>query len=85
MRDVATPVTFERYTGNWNGSFEGWLLTVDTFGKRMLKTVPGLGNFYMIGQWVNPGGGLPPEAMDGRHVIQLLCHKDKVKFVTSVP
>jgi phytoene dehydrogenase-like protein len=27
MKDVATPVTFERYTGNWKGSFEGWLIT----------------------------------------------------------
>jgi phytoene dehydrogenase-like protein len=27
MVDVATPLTFERYTGNWQGSFEGWLLT----------------------------------------------------------
>ena len=25
--DVATPLTFERYTGNWKGSFEGWLIT----------------------------------------------------------
>ena len=27
MVDVATPLTFERYTGNWQGSFEGWLIT----------------------------------------------------------
>ena len=27
MTDVATPVTFERYTGNWKGSFEGWQIT----------------------------------------------------------
>ncbi|MDD5511225.1 MAG: NAD(P)/FAD-dependent oxidoreductase [Dehalococcoidales bacterium] len=85
MSDVATPVTFEHYTGNWNGSFEGWLLTIDTFGRSMSKTLPGLGNFYMIGQWVNPGGGLPPAAADGRSVIQLLCHKDKAKFLSSQP
>ena len=24
MCDVATPMTFERYTGNWRGSFMGW-------------------------------------------------------------
>ncbi|MRR24542.1 NAD(P)/FAD-dependent oxidoreductase, partial [bacterium] len=27
VTDVATPLTFERYTGNWKGSFEGWLIT----------------------------------------------------------
>jgi phytoene dehydrogenase-like protein len=25
MRDVATPMTWERYTGNWQGSFQGWI------------------------------------------------------------
>lgn len=27
VTDVATPLTFERYTGNWKGPFEGWLIT----------------------------------------------------------
>ena len=41
MRDVATPTTFVRYTGNWKGSFEGWQVTPDTwrFGKVMRKTL----------------------------------------------
>ena len=32
MVDVATPLTFERYTGNWQGSFEGWLITPQNAG-----------------------------------------------------
>ncbi|MCX7832617.1 MAG: hypothetical protein N2490_00180 [Ignavibacteria bacterium] len=24
--NVTTPITFERYTGNWRASYEGWLL-----------------------------------------------------------
>lgn len=39
----------------------------------------------MIGQWVSPGGGLPPAAMDGRNVVQLLCHNDKVRFAAYTP
>jgi phytoene dehydrogenase-like protein len=85
MVDVATPITFQRYTGNWRGSFEGWLPTVDNFGNRMSKTLPGLGSFYMIGQWVEPGGGLPPAATSGRNVVQILCHHDGIKFKTTVP
>jgi len=85
MRDVATPITWERYTGNWQGSYEGWLPTTKTFGMRMSKTLPGLHNFYMVGQWVEPGGGLPPAAMSGRNVIQIICKKDKRKFVTTIP
>jgi phytoene dehydrogenase-like protein len=51
MRDVATPTTFVRYTGNWKGSFEGWQVTPKTwsFGRPMRKTLPGLANFYMAG------------------------------------
>ncbi len=28
--DVATPLTTERYTGNWQGSVEGWMITTKT-------------------------------------------------------
>ncbi|MCI2424902.1 NAD(P)/FAD-dependent oxidoreductase [Candidatus Acetothermia bacterium] len=83
--DVATPMTWERYTDNWRASFEGWLITTKTFGMRMSKTLSGLRNFYMIGQWVEPGGGLPPAAMSGRNVIQIICHGDKKLFVTKTP
>ena len=85
MRDVATPVTFVRYTGNWQGSFEGWMVTPETIALRMKKTLPGLSNFWMCGQWVEPGGGLPPAAISGRHTIQLVCHEDGRRFVTNVP
>ncbi len=85
MCDVATPLTFERRTGNWKGSYQGWLVTTKTFDLRMSKTLPGLKNFYMAGQWVEPGGGIPPAALSGRNVIQLICRQDKKSFVTSVP
>jgi phytoene dehydrogenase-like protein len=85
MRDVATPMTWVRYTGNWRGSYEGWLIGLDSFGMRMSKTLPGLENFYMVGQWVEPGGGLPPAAMSGRNVTQIICKRDKKQFITSTP
>jgi phytoene dehydrogenase-like protein len=84
--DVATPLTFERYTGNWKGSFEGWLLTPENSGvlmKPMTQSLPGLKNFYMCGQWVEPGGGLPTSIMSGRRLIKSLCREDKRKFKTG--
>lgn len=87
MVDVATPLTFERYTGNWKGSFEGWLLTPQnsfTMMNRMRQTLPGLQNFYMCGQWVEPGGGLPTGVMSGRRLLQTLCKQDGKKFQTTV-
>ena len=83
MRDVATPVTFHRYTGNWQGSYEGWLLTPRNITLRMKKNLPGLQNFYMVGQWVQPGGGLPGGLMTGCHVIQILCKRDKKRFTAK--
>ena len=85
MTDVATPMTWVRYTGNWKGSYEGWMEISLGFGKRMDKTLPGLDGFYMVGQWVEPGGGLPPAAQSGCNVIQVICKKDNKSFLTSTP
>lgn len=87
MVDVATPLTFERYTGNWKGCYEGWLLTPQnsfTMIKPMRQTLPGLQGFYMCGQWVMPGGGLPSGVMTGRRLVQALCKRDRKKFQTTV-
>jgi len=83
--DVATPVTTERYTGNWQGSIMAWPVTTETMGKEeMSKTLPGLDNFTMVGQWVE-GGGLPPVVTSGRDAIHIICHRDKRPFITQVP
>ena len=85
MIDVATPVTFKRYTGNWQGSIEGWMVTPKTAMLQVRKTLPGLANFWLCGQWVEPGGGLPPSALSGRNVVQFLCAQDRKEFVTTLP
>ncbi len=87
VTDVATPLSYERYTGNWQGSTCGWLLTKSTMKLMLLgmsKTLPGLKNFYMAGQWVEPGGSVPLAALSARNVIQLICHADGRQFTTSI-
>jgi phytoene dehydrogenase-like protein len=79
--DVATPATWQRYTGNWKGSYEGFLPTPATMMKNLGFTVPGLANFHMHGQWV-AGGGLPPAGTNGRIVAKKLCRKYGRKFRT---
>jgi phytoene dehydrogenase-like protein len=86
MTDLATPITWERYTGNWRGSYEGWMFDSDFSPlSSMRKTLPGLDNFYMAGQWVNPGGGIPTAVMSGNHTIQMICREDKKSFTSSKP
>ena len=65
MVNVATPLTFERITGNWGGSITGWKLTPEQAGTKIPKTLPGLENFWMVGHWVYPGGGLPSGVCNG--------------------
>jgi phytoene dehydrogenase-like protein len=83
MVDVATPATYVRYTGNWNGSVQGWanenLFKTNPFKKQL----PGLDNFYLTGQWVEPGGGVPAVFKSGRDLAQIICRRDKKRFSIS--
>jgi phytoene dehydrogenase-like protein len=82
--DLATPATYEHWTGNWQGSYQGWLPTPQILGRRLPYTLPGLKNFYMAGQWVETGGGLPPCALSGRYVTQLICARDEKVFTATM-
>ena len=87
MTDVATPHTFERYTGTWQGTYMTWILSPEFQRQHAYipKTVPGLAGFYLASMWTNPPGGIPGAAAVGRQVVQLLCHEDRRRFVTSTP
>ena len=83
LTDVVTPLSHERYTGNWQGSNCGWLLTKGTLVPMiagMSKRLPGLRGFYMAGQWVEPGGSVPSCAMSGRNVVEMICRDDGRPF-----
>jgi len=83
MINVATPLTFERITGNIKGSITGWKLTPEQSGVAISKTLPGLNNFWMVGHWVAAGGGLPIGVSTAREAIWKQCKKDKKPFVTE--
>jgi phytoene dehydrogenase-like protein len=83
VTDVATPYTFWRYTLNHKGAWEGWLMTPEAIRTPIARMLPGLSGLYMAGQWVMPGGGVPPVLYSGRHAVQLLCHTDGKPFLTT--
>jgi len=85
--DEATPLSYERYTGNWMGSTTGWLLTKETFPLMLTgipKSLPGLEKFYMAGQWVEPGGTVSLAAASGKNAIQLICDELRKPFLEDV-
>jgi phytoene dehydrogenase-like protein len=85
MVDVSTPVTFRNFSGNWKGSFEGWLMTPETGFNPLSHMLPGLKDFYMCGQWVAIGGGLPGVLNSARETAQIICHKDGIPFRIDSP
>jgi phytoene dehydrogenase-like protein len=83
--DVSTPATVIRYTGNWKGSMEGWLLTPESGFNALPSMLPGLRRFVMAGQWVQPGGGLPTGLMTARAAVQSMCKTDHAPFLAAAP
>jgi phytoene dehydrogenase-like protein len=78
--DVSTPATVIRYTGNWKGTMEGWLVEPGASFRPLPNTLPGLDRFLMVGQWVMPGGGLPSGPMTARPAVKAICKRDRLPF-----
>lgn len=81
VSDVATPLTFWHTARSWKGAYEGWLPSPDSMFRHIKKVLPGLAGFYMAGQWVEPGGGVPTALMSGRQATQLICADERRPFV----
>lgn len=73
MTDIATPLTYWNMARSWRGAYEGWVPSADAMFGHVDKRLRGLDGFYMCGQWVEPGGGVPTAVMSGRQAIQLVC------------
>lgn len=81
--DVATPLTTVRYCNIWQGAYQGFNPTRANISKQLGQTLPGLGKFYLAGQWLYPGGGVPQSTQSGKWAIQLICKEEKQKFVSQ--
>jgi len=57
VKEVATPLTNVRYTGNYRGAIYGWDQTLDNTGIRRLPHKTPIKNLYLAGAWTQPGGG----------------------------
>ncbi len=80
MTDIATPVTFYRYTENQNGSLIAWG-AVPATPMMLPKTIKGVSNLVLAGHWVMPGGGVPQAAMSARQAVQLICMNEKIYLI----
>ncbi len=82
--DVSTPLTRERYTGNWMGAMQArrpdsrLVCALVRGGPRYDH--PGLEGFFTAGQWVESWGGITTAAQSGRNAVRALCRKDGARF-----
>jgi len=77
--DIATPLTYERYTGAYRGS---WMAITEPKDKN--KNYPGfiesVHRLYFAGHRMSTPGGFPVAAASGRIAAQLLCRDLGVVF-----
>ena len=85
--DVSTPLTRERYTGNWMGAMQARKPDAHMI-RTLLQGAPRYADrevkgLYMAGQWVEAWGGITTAARSGRKAIQAMCKNDGKRFSTT--
>lgn len=82
--DGATPMTYVQETGNYHGSYEGWLPTPKALRYQIPTELPDVKNLFLAGHWVSAGGGMPPAAFTGRQAVQRVCREENVRFTGTM-
>lgn len=87
VMDISTPPTAERFTGDRFGWQAGPPEedAAKIMRKGLSKTLPGLDDFHMVGQWASASVGVSTVAIMARRLIKDLCKKDNKRFVTEQP
>jgi all-trans-retinol 13,14-reductase len=68
-KDIATPLTFERYSLNSEGAGHGWFPAP---GAKLRSQVTPIKNLYQAGHWTFPGFGIFAVAVSGRNAAKLV-------------
>ncbi|MCL2826079.1 MAG: NAD(P)/FAD-dependent oxidoreductase [Eggerthellaceae bacterium] len=77
--DIATPLTYERYTSAFHGSWMTITPPRDKM-KRYLGACESVDGLFFAGQRLMPPGGLPSAAASGRQTAQLVCRRFDAVF-----
>jgi phytoene dehydrogenase-like protein len=84
--DVVTPISVEHWTSAYRGC-QAWgapkQFQKEVTKNGVSKSLPGLENFFMVGQWAIGTVGLNTACLTGRNLIRDLCKRDNKKFQAS--
>jgi prolycopene isomerase len=78
IKDIATPLTMEKYTGCYKGAIYGWEENLSQSGIKRMNFVTPIKNLYLVGAWTQPGGGLAGVMQSGEKVAEYLLKLTKV-------
>ena len=68
----ATANTSYRYTMNYQGAMLGWEMAPDQLGDARPSNTTPIENFYLVGHWTKPGGGITPVIVSAQRVAKLV-------------
>lgn len=77
--DVATPLTYHRYTGNREGTMMGAKPGKANFHAKIAHHKTPLDNVFLSGHWAVLGGGVPIAVSTAANVVMLVLKHDKSK------
>lgn len=71
VEDIATPYTTIKFTMHKYGTWGGCQVNDEIIKNKLNHTIPGLKNFYMVGNWIY-SGGLSPTFNSSKNAIDLI-------------
>ncbi len=73
VTDVSTPATYARLTNVYKASYEGFEPVPKYLMGAIQKTIPGIANLYLCGQWTTAGGGICTAIGDGKTIAEKIA------------
>lgn len=75
VKDIATPLTMERYTNNYKGAIYGWEQSIIQSGINRTENSTPVNNLYLAGAWTRPGGGIAGVMQSGERIAEYIMRK----------
>ena len=75
IREAASPLTYERYTGNWKGSTAGWSWNPKEAPHFKFDEDLPLKRFYPVGHYVHNPGGVPTAMITSWYVARSIIRE----------
>lgn len=79
VMELATPITFGRYSNNPSGSIMGWQMSPEQYVLNPLTQKTPIENLFLCGQWASRTGGLPAVARSAEAASKLTMKYLKIK------